>query len=771
MTNRKTKAFSARLAVLALCVLAVAAVIAVAPMPPASDAGGQTPHEVAADAAGSIRGVGDEDAPEAGGAGEGRFEVADWFEPGVVLVVLDEGASPDQAIEVLAEESGLSGLSLVSATSNFVKLALPEGVEVEEAMQRMEGSSVVAQSQPNYRYYIQDDPADSGSLLTGGLVAQTLDPLAAQGESLAASSVVNDEFVDNQWALEEMHVPEAWEQLLAAGRIFDEPKADGAVGVAVIDEGFNVNHEDIKNVIVETYNAVDKGSDVSEVMGQKGHGTHVAGIVAAQSDNGIGVAGVSHNAKLMLVKVCGEGGSMTTDTLVDAYDHIMDVSAQHNIRVISMSLGGYIPPDDQQEYDQLFLEKIDEAYEKGIVTVCSAGNSATHAVPYYNYPSDYHTVVSVINLGKNGMRNTSSNYNDPSNGDVSKDISAPGTSIYSTFFHGYSSDKDKYTDEENNVYYGYNSGSSMSAPQVAGVFVLMFAAAPSLTADEAVSKLYSTATDLEYTRGNETASEGWDPYTGFGEVNAQAAVESSYFIRGKTSLDVGSSVQLSYSGAADALTWSSSNEKVAAVTNDGLVAGVGAGRASITATDGKHEAVAVVNVVAPKIVGLTSVEYGKSAVYRVTSVIGGDWEWSTSNPEVAEIDSTGRLAAVAAGTVTVRAVSKANSAVFAELKIAVTRIPQSMTVTGLTKSVKYAKVKKAAQDIGKIVRVKDAQGTVTYEKASGNRKIVVNKKTGEATVKKGLEKGVYKVVVRVYSSATASYKSDSKKAVAVVRVK
>ncbi|MBR2682090.1 MAG: S8 family serine peptidase, partial [Atopobiaceae bacterium] len=163
-----------------------------------------------------------------------------------------------------------------------------------------------------------------------------------------------------------------------------------------------------------------------------------------------------------------------------------------------------------------------------VVVVAAAGNADlnNYHIPFQEYPGDTEEAVSVIGLTKNSdgtvTRSSDSNYNVP--GQKAKDICAPGSSIYST--------------TPNNTY-GTLGGTSMASAEVSGVFALMFAARPSLTAPEAIGILYATAKDL--------GSAGWDEGYGYGEVDALAAVTQVQPWSVNISMD---STSFSYTGSA-----------------------------------------------------------------------------------------------------------------------------------------------------------------------------------------------------------------------------
>ena len=339
----------------------------------------------------------------------------------------------------------------------------------------------------------------------------------------------NDPNLNKQWALESIHAFDAWGMLAECN-----PQQ---VTVAVLDEGFDLDHEDLAANILRdndgapvTYNAVDNSSDVSEIDFIDSHGSHVAGIIAAQANNEIGVAGVSYNQKILPIKCFkvnenAETGDKTatsnTTLMAKAFAYILLNNDTYDIRVINMSFG---ITGKSKKPDSVLEGYFAQAKSKGIVTVAAAGNSGTgYDLPTDNYPSDSANVVGVINLKKKSddpltvERSAISNYNiiaEDGTFEHAKEISAPGTGIYSTY------DDDSY---------GNKTGTSMAAPCVAGVFALLFAAKPELTADQAIDIVYNTAIDL--------GPEGFDAETGYGEVNAGAAMAQALGITWVPSTD------------------------------------------------------------------------------------------------------------------------------------------------------------------------------------------------------------------------------------------
>ena len=410
-----------------------------------------------------------------------------------VLVRFVTGTSADAAT------SAVRGLSTVQAKAigktdleGYVTLSVADGHTADEAIAELESLDVVESAQKNYRYSLVDSERES---LTS-LVAMEL-PSTTVENPLVAQMQVSDPMVVDQWALTSMSVFDAW----------DTARCERSVTVALIDLGCDVTHEDLRDNIVTTHNsyaAVNGGdvNNVSPISVNFNHGTHVAGIIGAVTNNSIGVAGVSHNARILPIKVVNDAGDAYTNALVDAYQFILDNADAMNIRVVNISMGSKV---DSIE-DNAFTEMIDKAKAKGIVTVAAGGNrndAGGWIPPFICYPGDYRNVVSVMSLVQNGdgtiEHSFMSNQNAPGSRD--KNISAPGGRIMSTIPNGG---------------YDYSTGTSMAAPQVSGILALEFAANPKLTADQAIQALYDGAVDL--------GAEGFDEMYGYGMANAYGAV-------------------------------------------------------------------------------------------------------------------------------------------------------------------------------------------------------------------------------------------------------
>ncbi|MDX9955047.1 MAG: S8 family peptidase [Anaerolineae bacterium] len=229
------------------------------------------------------------------------------------------------------------------------------------------------------------------------------------------------------------------------------------ITICLIDSGIQRNHEDFQNVnILGGYPA---GWDTDNY----GHGTHVAGTIAAMN-NTLGVVGVTPGTvSLYILKVFGDTGSWTySSTLVDAAYKCRDAGAD----IISMSLeGANFSSIENYVFNQLYNDY-------GILSVAAAGNSGGTA---YAYPASYDAVISVGAVDQNNVVASFSRRNDR------VELVAPGVSIYSTY---------------KNSSYAYMSGTSMATPHVSAAAALVWAAFPEMSAAEVRAQLQSTALDL-----------------------------------------------------------------------------------------------------------------------------------------------------------------------------------------------------------------------------------------------------------------------------------
>jgi len=263
---------------------------------------------------------------------------------------------------------------------------------------------------------------------------------------------------NQQWALNnlgttggkvdrDIDAPQAW----------NVTQGSSAQTIAIIDTGVTVDHPDLAGKVVDNRNWYD-GSGTQDSYG---HGTHVAGIAAATTNNGIGIAGVCPNCSLLNAKVCDDSGSCPYDRIANGILWSVGCEwrdAQNNClspiraKSINVSIAGTVNSTTLQS-------AIDRAWTRGAVITCAAGNGAT-STPYY--PAAYNNCIAVAATDANDVRPSWSNY-----GSSWVDVAAPGVSIVSTLNPNAST----FSDPSG---YGQLSGTSMASPEVAGLAGLVW---------------------------------------------------------------------------------------------------------------------------------------------------------------------------------------------------------------------------------------------------------------------------------------------------------
>ncbi len=281
------------------------------------------------------------------------------------------------------------------------------------------------------------------------------------------------------------------------------------VVVAVLDSGVDYKHEDLKpNMWTRPaemdpykddelgtiddengFNAVDNASDP---MDENGHGTHCAGIIGAEGENNLGIAGVNWKVRIMPLKFMNKSGYGTTKDAIEAINYVIDrKKAGVNVRIISASWGG-------TQKSRALEAVIRKAYENDITFFAAAGNSSVDNDRNPHYPSSYNVpnVISVAALDRNDQLAAFSNY-----GAKSVAIAAPGVDILSTWLGNSYEEK---------------SGTSMATPVVSGVAALVLAEHPQMSVDELRKKLLASTDPIVALKGKTVTG---------GRINAAKALE------------------------------------------------------------------------------------------------------------------------------------------------------------------------------------------------------------------------------------------------------
>lgn len=253
------------------------------------------------------------------------------------------------------------------------------------------------------------------------------------------------------------------------------------ITIAVVDTGVDLDHPDLVNRLVNGYNVLGENQQPDD---DNGHGTHVAGIIASETNNREGIAGLTWYNKIMPIKAMSADGYGTTFDISKGIIWAVD----HGADIINLSLGNY-------KESNVLKRAIRYAYEKDVVLIAAAGNDSSQQP---SYPAAYPEVISVSAVSYDGSLAGFSNYGSYIN------ISAPGEYIPSTYF---------------NEQYASLSGTSMAAPHVAGLAALMKSANPDLTNKDIMAIMQSSARDL--------GKKGKDIQFGNGLINVDQALQEA----------------------------------------------------------------------------------------------------------------------------------------------------------------------------------------------------------------------------------------------------
>lgn len=285
------------------------------------------------------------------------------------------------------------------------------------------------------------------------------------------------------------------------------------VVVAVLDTGVDYTHPDLADAMWQDADGnygKDLYYDDMDPMDEKGHGTHVAGIIGAKGGNGQGVVGVASGVKIMAVKVLGDSGSGFSTDIAAGINYAVEKGA----KVINMSLGSSAP-------SQIELDAIENAYSEGVIVVAASGNDSnnwagsepqnayrwngeTFNKVAIDYPAAYDHVIAVGSVGKYDDKVFVSDF---SNSGTQLDVVAPGEDIYSTMPHGTYSEK---------------SGTSMATPHVAALAALIKAAEGNVSFEDMKSKMSAGVRAISNT--DDSVYGGNGQYYGSGLIQCQNSV-------------------------------------------------------------------------------------------------------------------------------------------------------------------------------------------------------------------------------------------------------
>ncbi|WP_240041255.1 S8 family serine peptidase [Paenibacillus ginsengarvi] len=286
-----------------------------------------------------------------------------------------------------------------------------------------------------------------------------------------ASAATNDPFLSKQTYLNQTHTIEAWNSV----------NKNESIVIAIVDTGVDLDHPDLIGNLVPGINLVNPEIPPDD---DNGHGTNVAGVIAAMGNNGKGVSGMLWKAGIMPIKALETNGRGDEDKLGAGIRYAVD----HGAKIVVLSVG-------LLRNDAYLQEIVQYAEDHQVLLVAASGNDEGRNI---RYPAAYPTVLAVGGVNENNAAEERSNYG------PELDLVAPW-SVFTTAMEGK---------------YEYRDGTSMAAPQVAAAAALVWAKYPEMKVSEVRNLLRQTA--------DEIGEPGWDERTGYGLLRVDRALSEVY---------------------------------------------------------------------------------------------------------------------------------------------------------------------------------------------------------------------------------------------------
>ena len=430
---------------------------------------------------------------------ERRVDVAKDLSEPEVLVRFRPGVSEEEKRQITRglndtienEIESVEGLTFIDDLDN----ADPQAVADEYSRMK----DTVEYAEPNNMISLEPEEGKIGG-----------DDVSEESSELLSGKLPDDPMFAEQWSLSNSGQRGGKAKADINALLAWDKKTTGSenVVVAVLDSGVDYRHQDLvanmwerpANVaayyddqlgLVDDQYGYDATSIGGDPMDENGHGTHCAGIIGADGNNGIGIAGINWRVKIMPLKFMSKGGFGSTKDAVEAINYVINrKEAGVNVRIISASWGS-------TQKSKALEDVIRAAGQAGILFVAASGNASANADKSPHYPAsfDLPNIISVAALNRNDELASFSNF-----GAKRVHIAAPGAEILSTWLNGD---------------FREASGTSMATPEVAGVAALVLAVEPKLSMEDLRARLLKSVDKLPGLKGK--VSTG-------GRINAARAV-------------------------------------------------------------------------------------------------------------------------------------------------------------------------------------------------------------------------------------------------------
>lgn len=423
-----------------------------------------------------------------------------FFEDNDIIVKFKEGTSID-TIRRIALRNNDRLKDEIENVSGLTVIDDQDGLDVQSVLAEYRLMPEVEYAEADFQ--ISTDPNEDFDIVSY--------PDANDEDGMTPSKQPNDPMFANQWGLNNTGQDGGKEKAdIGALKAWTKTTGSRKVVVAVLDTGVDYTHEDLASNIwhpsnnnLENYYDDELGTVDDEngfdatgednPMDDNGHGTHCAGVIGADGDNNVGIAGINWKVEIMPLKFMNKRGNGSTSAAIQAINYVIQRKKQGvNVRIISASWGS-------TQYSKALEDAIREAGKEGIIFIAASGNSSEDTDKRPHYPAGYKlpNIVSVAALDRSDKLASFSNY-----GAKTVHVAAPGATIVSTWLENGFRDA---------------SGTSMATPHVAGIAALVLSKEPNITVAKLKERLIDAVDPLPELK-NKTISGG--------RINAAKAVKA-----------------------------------------------------------------------------------------------------------------------------------------------------------------------------------------------------------------------------------------------------